>query len=184
MNYTFTLDVRVFDPASLARSAALRATLENLTPEQWAKTRTGTGCDLVMLLDPGTLPGCDIEQSTAERVRLYSDDDEGDADDALPAVSLPDPDEPAARPATGPTSNAELVADLMNYSRHGALMQLFIIDALTKQAAQIAAMTPADVRAAFGSESVLHPEAWHATAVELRDRLDAFYNRHQQRSQP
>jgi hypothetical protein len=75
--FTFTLEVDVFDPEALASASRERALADNITLEDWICTRESgedqEAYDLAMLLDPSTLPGCQILNHTVERL----DDEEG-----------------------------------------------------------------------------------------------------------
>lgn len=70
--------------------------------------------------------------------------------------------------ATKRKTNVELITYLMNYSKHGALMQGFIIDALGKHANKVAESTPAD----YPEDCMVSPEAWIGVAKELKEALD------------
>jgi len=63
-------------------------------------------------------------------------------------------------------TNQELLSQLMNYSRYGALAEMFIIDAVIKQADEIAAMPAEQVEAAMG-DNIINGKAWHGVAVEI-----------------
>lgn len=69
-------------------------------------------------------------------------------------------------------TNAEVLTELMEFSRNGIMMQLFIVDTLEKQARAIAEMSLEDLKKAFGGESMISAEAWHATAKELHQTLE------------
>lgn len=71
--YTVTIDLNVYDPEHLFRAALARALVEDPDAEALHQLRAGEGnrevdisACLIMLLDPGTLPGVEIYQSTAE----------------------------------------------------------------------------------------------------------------------
>ena len=51
------LDVEVYDMDQLKQAAAARAVEEGLSLEDWEDTRQGSGDDLRMLLDPGSVLG-------------------------------------------------------------------------------------------------------------------------------
>jgi hypothetical protein len=70
-------------------------------------------------------------------------------------------------------SNTEFLVDVMDFSRHGALMQVFILDGLAKWAEQVAASTPADYPKFTG----VHPESWIACGKELKAKLDERYEK-------
>ena len=69
--YTFTLELDVYDAKSLAEVAEKRAVTNGLDLKDWRAMRKDQGdpisCDLQMLLDPGSLVGCNIQNGYAER---------------------------------------------------------------------------------------------------------------------
>lgn len=69
-------------------------------------------------------------------------------------------------------TNEDFVRDLMNYSQHGAMMQMFVMTALEKYAQQVRDAGPKIFDSDF-----LSGEAWHGTAQELLRRLDEFQGR-------
>lgn len=71
-----------------------------------------------------------------------------------------------------PKSNSQFVRDLMENTPN-ALVQVFILDAITKHADRVAAMPVAEVRAAFGKLPLVNPDAWHAAAKEISQRIQA-----------
>lgn len=56
-------------------------------------------------------------------------------------------------------TNLECLADIMNFSRHGALAQAFVMDALSKHAARIARMSPGELKHQFGEQPMISAEA-------------------------
>ena len=64
------------------------------------------------------------------------------------------------------STNVEFVADLMEFSAHGALIQAFVMQALEQYARRVAAMTPEEL-----DTPKVSGHAWHGCAVELRDKL-------------
>ena len=62
--------------------------------------------------------------------------------------------------------NVEFVTHMMNYSRHGALAQIFILDALEKWSAIIAKADPAEL-----DTPMLNGAAWVSVAKEIQDKL-------------
>lgn len=68
--YRFTLEVTVHSPEWLQVAARERAIAEGVEPADYDETRAehGIGYDLQMMLDPGSLPGCDIQHSYAEGI--------------------------------------------------------------------------------------------------------------------
>ena len=71
-------------------------------------------------------------------------------------------------------SNEDLVADLMAYSPYGALAQVFIMEAIQSKAEAVA-KSVVDPDAA---DSFINPVAWRNVAIDIKERCDAFYNRH------
>jgi len=67
----------------------------------------------------------------------------------------------------GRKTNTEFVEHLMEFSRNGALMQLFILTAIEKYAQQVAA---SDLKAMEGG--MISPQAWKACGVEAITELD------------
>ena len=68
-------------------------------------------------------------------------------------------------------TNVEFLTEIMEFSRNGAMMQMFIMNALTKAADEVADMPIEELRKAFGEVSFVNPDAWHATAVELKAEM-------------
>lgn len=64
----FSMYLRIHDPASLAKAAYDRAIAEGVEESDAFQTYNEANLDncLVMLLDPSTLPGCEILESNAE----------------------------------------------------------------------------------------------------------------------
>jgi len=67
-------------------------------------------------------------------------------------------------------TNIQMLTRLMTFSQHGALMQMFIIDALTKHSERVAKASPDDFKG-----GLVHPEAWIGVAKELKKELDAHF---------
>lgn len=70
-------------------------------------------------------------------------------------------------------TNKQLVGKMMDFSQYGALAQIFIMDAIGKQAKRIAETPIEEVRKAFGENSMIHPDAWHGVAKEIMEKLNA-----------
>ena len=66
-------------------------------------------------------------------------------------------------------TNEEFVSNLMQFSDHGALMQILIIDLLTKGAERVASAP------VVNDERMINMHAWKSCAVELQDRLAVKY---------
>lgn len=69
-------------------------------------------------------------------------------------------------------SNVELVTEIMEFSRSGALAQIFVIDAITKHAAAVSQAEAAEV-----DHALISGHAWIQCAREIKERLDAYYGR-------
>ena len=73
-----------------------------------------------------------------------------------------------------PPTNVEIVTDLMQLSRHGAVAQSFVLDALRKRANEVASLSQEELLTAMqGSE--IPPAAWQGAAIEIRDTLNAHF---------
>jgi hypothetical protein len=68
-------------------------------------------------------------------------------------------------------TNIQMIKHLMEFSRHGALMQAFIMDALDKQSKAIAKMDPAEI----DTGGFINGEAWINCAKELQEALDEHF---------
>ena len=64
------------------------------------------------------------------------------------------------------SSNVEFITDLMEFSAHGGLIQVFVMQALEQYAMRVAAMTPEAL-----DTPIVSGHAWHGCAVEVRDKL-------------
>lgn len=60
----------------------------------------------------------------------------------------------------------------MEYSNHGALAQLFVMDAIGKFADQVAKSKVSD----YPKNMFICPESWIAVAKEIRGKLDKHFN--------
>jgi hypothetical protein len=78
------------------------------------------------------------------------------------------PKSPAAARKTRkrPMTNIEKVTHIMTYSNHGALSQMFVMEALHKWSDIISRASAKDVDNGF-----IDPEAWIGVAKEIRERL-------------
>jgi hypothetical protein len=65
-------------------------------------------------------------------------------------------------------TNIEIVNDIMNFSRYGALAQVFVMDALLKMSEAVAKSTPKD----YPKNNFIHPEAWIGVAKEIKAKLE------------
>lgn len=71
-------------------------------------------------------------------------------------------------------TNEDFVRDLMAFSEHGALMQIFVMTAIEKYAQQAL-----EAGAERFDSAMLNGKAWVGTAAEALKRLESFYNREQ-----
>jgi len=71
-------------------------------------------------------------------------------------------------------TNVEFVADIMEFSRYGALAQAFVIDALQRHAERIAAANPKDL-----DSPGLCGNAWVGVAREIRTKLAIKYGEYE-----
>lgn len=71
-----------------------------------------------------------------------------------------------------PETNVQLIERLMNFSRHGALMQAFVLEALGRYAKACAAADPREF-----DTPLLNGAAWHGCAVEASEALDLHLGR-------
>lgn len=76
-----------------------------------------------------------------------------------------------------PTTNLECLAQIMNFSRYGALAQAFVMDALCKHAEHIAQMPLEQLEEKFGDHSMIAASAWQLVAKEIHEKLEAHFAR-------
>ena len=74
---------------------------------------------------------------------------------------------------TQPMTSLEFVADIMTFSRYGALAQAFVMNALSQHAALIMQMSPETLRANFGDHPMIGADAWQGLAQEIHAKLKA-----------
>lgn len=70
-------------------------------------------------------------------------------------------------------TNVQIVKRMMEFSRNGALAQIFIMDAIEKCARAVANTDPAKLREMMGEDGLIDPRSWQDTAREICDNLDA-----------
>lgn len=70
-------------------------------------------------------------------------------------------------------TNTDLVRDLMEFSPHGAVAQMIIMEAIQRYARQCAEADPAKF-----DNPMINGKTWVACARDIVKRCDAFYNRH------
>lgn len=67
-------------------------------------------------------------------------------------------------------TNEEFVVEIMNFSRHGAIVQAFVIESLRYYSELISKTNPKEVDTAFISGSL-----WKDIAIEIQEKLKANY---------
>ena len=77
----------------------------------------------------------------------------------------------------GPTTNLDCLTAIMTFSRHGALAQAFVMDALSKHASHIAPMPPEALKEQFGDHPMISAEAWQSVARGIHEKLEAHFAR-------
>lgn len=73
-----------------------------------------------------------------------------------------------------PASNVELLVNLCEFSRFGALAQVFLMEAIRKYADAVATADPSELGPAT---PLFNPVAWQGVAADIRKRVDEFYGR-------
>jgi hypothetical protein len=68
-----------------------------------------------------------------------------------------------------PRTNIDILTDICEYSRYGALAQTFVIDALYNFSRMVAEAAPEELGM---NGSILAPEAWQGVAREIKRKLD------------
>ena len=71
-----------------------------------------------------------------------------------------------------PSSNIEVVTNIMTFSNHGGLAQMFVIDALVKFS-KIVMNTPSE-EMAMRDNGLISCEAWKAVASEINAKLATY----------
>lgn len=73
-------------------------------------------------------------------------------------------------------TNVQLVKSMMEFSEHGALAQMFIIDAISQKAKAVAECDPVELEKKMGPNSFIPARKWIAVAKEIQAKMDANYN--------
>lgn len=68
-----------------------------------------------------------------------------------------------------PKTNVEIITEIMEFSRCGALAQLFIMDSVARHAERIAAASLDELKSMEGG--LISPAAWKATAAEIAEKM-------------
>lgn len=71
-----------------------------------------------------------------------------------------------------PKTNQHVLRDVMRFSRYGALAELFVMDAVAKQARAVAETSIDTVRDEMRNH-IVHPDAWHGVACKINLKLAA-----------
>lgn len=74
-------------------------------------------------------------------------------------------------------TNVEVVTSIMEFSDFGALAQVFVMDALHKQARATADAPPESFEGEAWAHSFMTPEAWQGVAREIAGKLDAHFGK-------
>ena len=74
-------------------------------------------------------------------------------------------------------TNLECLTNLRTFSRYGALAEAFVMDALSKHAAQVAGMPLEVLTEKFGDQPIVSAKAWHGVANEIHHKLEAHFAR-------
>lgn len=74
-------------------------------------------------------------------------------------------------------TNVQFMKRIMEFSRYGALSQLFIMDALKKHADHIANMPYAEFKAQFGDNALVNANAWQGVAKEIAQEFELHYSK-------
>jgi hypothetical protein len=72
-------------------------------------------------------------------------------------------------------TNLECLTNIMTFSRYGALAQAFVMDALSRHAASIAAMPPDELQQKLNP--MVSAQAWQGVASEINKKLEAHFAR-------
>jgi len=72
-------------------------------------------------------------------------------------------------------TNVEIVTEIMEYSRFGALSQAFVVNAIAEEAKRVANINPKDVDTK--DWQFISFEAWNGVAKEIVEKLETSYNR-------
>lgn len=68
-------------------------------------------------------------------------------------------------------TNIECIRDIMNYSAHGALIQAFVMQALTEYSNQVMAAKIEDL-----DTGLISGAAWQGCAREVRDAIEKHFH--------
>ena len=85
----------------------------------------------------------------------------------------------SSRPPASRMSNIEFVTELMQFSRYGALAQLFVMEALIKYSAVVSTATDPSPY----TSALIDGRLWIECARDIKRQIDAFYDRDVQSQQ-
>ena len=74
-------------------------------------------------------------------------------------------------------TNLECLADIMEFSRYGALAQAFVMDALSKHAERVATLPLDELQKQLGAHALVSARAWHGVAQEILTKLESHFAR-------
>lgn len=74
-----------------------------------------------------------------------------------------------------PTTNDEAIAQLMDLGKSGPLVQMFVIDALTKMADAVAGLTDEEAHTKLNGNGLVHPVSWRNAARDVKTTLDKHF---------
>ncbi|MCS6500747.1 hypothetical protein NYD60_12045 [Burkholderia thailandensis] len=72
-------------------------------------------------------------------------------------------------------TNLDCLTNIITFSRHAALAQAFVMDALSKHAAHIAGMPLDELKARFCDYSMISADAWQSVARQIHEALEAHF---------
>ncbi|WP_322090120.1 hypothetical protein [Burkholderia cenocepacia] len=72
-------------------------------------------------------------------------------------------------------TNLECLADIMEFSRYGALAQAFVMDALSKHAKRVATLPLDELQEQLGDHPPVSARAWHGVAQEIHTKLEVHF---------
>lgn len=87
-------------------------------------------------------------------------------------ISLEEADDATYNKAT---TNIEFLTEMMEFSRCGALAQVFVMEAVRRYAKQVAEYTPEQVAAI--DNGFMSGQVWQKVAKEINGKMEAHLNR-------
>ena len=71
-------------------------------------------------------------------------------------------------------TNIDFVMEMMNFSKFGAMSQLFIMNAIDKMSSATAEADLDQLKKEMG-DGMVSPEAWHGVAKEIQEKMKNHY---------